>query len=68
MVTLDIVTDMLHVPKIAHPDYSGCERLKTVSNDELIFAFCEHPSNWTMSNDVLLVRPLLKVLGFLTWL
>ena len=46
VVTPDIVSDMLQVPRVAHPDYLGCERLRTVSKDELISAFCEHPSNW----------------------
>ena len=46
VVTSDIVSDMLHVPRVAHPDYLGCERLRTVSKDELISTFCERPSNW----------------------
>ena len=46
MVTSDIVSDMLHVPRVAHPDYLGCERLRIVSKDELISTFCERPSNW----------------------
>ena len=27
VVTLDIVSKVLHVPRVAHPDYLGCERL-----------------------------------------
>ena len=46
MVTPNIVSDVLHVPKVAHPDYPGCDRLKTVSKDELISSFCERPSDW----------------------
>ena len=46
MVTLDIVFEVLHVPRVAHPDYPGCDRLKTVSKDELISLFCETPSSW----------------------
>ena len=46
MVTPDIVSDVLHVPKVVHPDYLGYEHLKTVSKDELISGFCERPSNW----------------------
>ena len=45
-VTLQLVTDVLRVPKIEFPDYPGCERLRTVSRDELMFAFCECPSTW----------------------
>ena len=46
VVTLDIVFDVLHVPRVAHPDYLSCDRLRTVSKDELISSFCEHPSDW----------------------
>ena len=46
MVSPDIVSDVLHVPRVVHPDYPGYDRLKTVSKDELISAFCEHPSDW----------------------
>ena len=46
VVTLDIVSNVLHVPRVEHPNYPGCDRLKTVSKDELISSFCEHPSNW----------------------
>ena len=45
VVTSDIVFDMLHIPKVEHPDYLSCERLRTVSKDELISAFCERPSD-----------------------
>ena len=37
---------MLRVPRIEFPDYSDCERLRTVSRDELMFAFCECPTTW----------------------
>ena len=37
---------MLCVPKVERPDYPGCDLLKTVSKDELIFAFCECPFDW----------------------
>ena len=45
-VTLQLVTDVLRVPKVEFPDYPGCERLRTVSRDELISAFCERPFAW----------------------
>ena len=44
VVTPDIISNVLHVPKVAHPNYSGYDHLKTVSKDELISSFCEHPS------------------------
>ena len=37
---------MLHVPRVEHPDYPNCERLRTLSKDEMIFAFCERPTDW----------------------
>ena len=41
-----IVVDVLHVPRVEHPNYPRCGRLKTVSKDEMISAFYEHPSDW----------------------
>ena len=46
MVTPDIVSDVLCVPRVTHPDYPSCEHLKTVPKDELISAFCECPFYW----------------------
>ncbi|KAL0007339.1 hypothetical protein SO802_008841 [Lithocarpus litseifolius] len=46
VVTPDIVSDMLHVLRVEHLDYLGCERLRTVSKDELMLTFCERPSDW----------------------
>ena len=46
MVTPDIVSDVLHVLRVEHPDYPGSDHLRTMSKDELISAFCERPSNW----------------------
>ena len=37
---------MLRVHRIEFPDYPSCERLRTMSKDELMVAFCERPSNW----------------------
>ena len=46
IVTPQIVVDVLSVPKVEFPDYPSCDRLRTVSKDKLISAFCEHPSEW----------------------
>ena len=46
VITLDIVFEVLHVPKVAHPNYLGCERLQIVSKEELTSLFCETPSSW----------------------
>ena len=40
VVTLAIVAKVLHVPRIAHLDYSSFERLRTVSKDKLASLFC----------------------------
>ena len=45
-VTPQLVADVLRVPRIEFPNYPSCEHLRTVSRDELMFAFCERPSTW----------------------
>ena len=45
-VTPQLVVDVLHVPRIEFPDYPSCERLRTVSRDELLSSFCERPTTW----------------------
>ena len=42
-VTPQLVADVLWVPRIEFPNYPGCERLRTVSRNELMSAFCERP-------------------------
>ena len=37
---------MLHVLRVEHLDYPSCERLRIVSKDEMIFAFCERSVDW----------------------
>ena len=45
-VTLQLVANVLRIPRVEFPDYPGCERLRTVSKDKLKSAFCECPSEW----------------------
>ena len=45
-VTPQLVADVLHVPRIKFLDYPSCERLRTVSRDELMSSFCERPIAW----------------------
>ena len=45
-ITPQLVADVLRVPRIEFSDYPNCERLRTVSRDELMSAFCERPSSW----------------------
>ena len=46
VVTSKIVFEVLHVPRVAYPDYPGCAHLWTMSKDELVSLFCETPSSW----------------------
>ena len=41
-----LVSNVLRVPRVEHPDNHRCERLRIMSKNEMIFAFCEHPSAW----------------------
>ena len=46
LITPQLVANMLRVPRIEFPNYPSYERLRTVSRDELMSAFCERPSVW----------------------
>ena len=46
VVTSEIVFEVLHVSRVAHLDYLGCEHLRTMFKDELSSCFCETPSSW----------------------
>ena len=46
LVTPQLVADVLRVPRIEFLDYPSCERLGTVSRDELMSSFCERPTAW----------------------
>ena len=46
MVTSDIVSEVLYVPRVAHPDYPSCDLLRTVSKDKLMSLFSKTPSFW----------------------
>ena len=45
-ITPQLVADVLQVLRVKFPNYLGCERLRTVSKDELKSTFCERPSKW----------------------
>ena len=46
VVTPELISVVLHVPRVSHPDYPGCPRLQTMSKDKLSSLFCETPSSW----------------------
>ena len=43
---MELVFDVLRVPRVEHPDYPKCEHLRTMSKDEMISTFCKRSSNW----------------------
>ena len=43
-ITPQLVANVLYVPRIEFPNYPSCERLRTVSRDELMSSFCECPT------------------------
>ena len=45
-ITPQLVVDVLRVPRIEFPNYPGYERLRTMSRDELMSAFCERLTSW----------------------
>ena len=47
VVTPDLISEVLYVSRVAHPDYPGCDRLWTVSRDEFLSHFCETHSIWS---------------------
>ena len=62
VVTPELVFDVLRVRRVEHPDYPSCERLRIVSKDEMIFAFCERLDDWGAIIILHHVRPLLNFL------
>ena len=46
VVTPDLISEVLHIPRVAHPDYLGYDRPQTMSRDKLISHFCETLSIW----------------------
>ena len=64
IVTPNIVFEVLHVPKVAHPDYPSYDRQRTMSKDELSSLFYETPSSWGDHQNAL-CSGFAKGLGFL---
>ena len=46
VVTSELVSDVLRVPRVKHSDYPGCKCMRTMSKDEMISAFCERLTDW----------------------
>ena len=45
VVTLNIVSKVFHVLRVAHPDYPSCDHLRIVSKDALMSLFYETSSS-----------------------
>ena len=45
VITLDLISEVLHVPRVEFANYPGCDHLRTVSKDELLSLFYETPSS-----------------------
>ena len=43
VVILDLISEVLHVPRVEFADYLNCPYLQTVSKNELVSLFCETP-------------------------
>ena len=46
VVTPDLISEVLHIPRVEFADYPGCDRLRTVSKDKLSSCFCVTSSSW----------------------
>ena len=46
LVTPNLISEILHVPRVSHLNYLSCQCLRTVSKDELLSHFYETPSIW----------------------
>ena len=46
VVTSELISDVLHVLRVSHPDYPRCPCVRIVSKDDLLSHFCETPSSW----------------------
>ena len=46
VVTPDLIFKVLHIPRVTHPNYPGCQCLRIMSKDELLSLFYKRPSIW----------------------
>ena len=45
VVTSNFISKVLHVPRVEFANYPGCDHLRIVSKDKLMYLFCEIPSS-----------------------
>ena len=46
VVTLDLISKVLHILRVEFANYPSYDRLRIVSKDKLMSLFCETPSSW----------------------
>ena len=46
IVTLNFISEVLHVPRVDYPDYPSYPRFTSISRDELASLFCENAMLW----------------------
>ena len=46
VVTPNLISEVIHIPRVEFANYPDCERLKNMSKDEISSFFCETPSSW----------------------
>jgi len=46
VLTPELISNVLHILRVSHPNYPLCPCLRTMSKDELLSLFCETPSSW----------------------
>ena len=46
VVTPELISKVLIILRVSHPDYPTCPHLKTMSKDKLLSLFCETPFSW----------------------
>ena len=46
VVTPDLISEVLHIPRVVYPNYPDCKRIQTMSRDDLLSHFCGKPSFW----------------------
>ena len=46
VVTPDLISEVLYIPRVEFVDYPDYDRLRTMSKDELLSHFCETHSSW----------------------
>ena len=46
MVTPNIISEVLYVPTVVHPDYPDSDHLRTMSKDKLMSRFSKTLSSW----------------------